>query len=59
MVFCICLLIEYFLNNLCNIIVYRIVFVYVFILVYLLGGGWKGGDGKFYIINLFCKYFVN
>lgn len=45
MALCICLPTEHSLNNPCNTIVHRIVFVYVFILVYLSGGGRKGGGG--------------
>lgn len=59
MALCICLPTEHSLNNPCNTIVHRIVFVYVFILVYLLGGGRKGGDGKFHITNSLRKHFAN
>lgn len=59
MALCICLPTEHSLNNPCNTIVHRIVFVYVFILVYLLGGGRKGGGGKFHITNSLSYHFAN
>lgn len=59
MALCICLPTEHSLNNPCNTIVHRIVFVYVFILVYLLGGGRKGGGGKFHITISLSYHFAN